>query len=205
MRRSRGRSAAPRPPPALAVGGQRQHAALGCSSGRIRSMAWPCSDTVSTSCSAQPSRDAASEKADGAGITSISSAGTWRASVDADAVEKRIARGQHADLLAAQRHHVAHRRIERARPGARFALDQRPPPAPDAACRRTRSRPRRSAAWPRRPDPLTPSSPMPTTVSHFLEPSCAVAVPHLWAACPASGERMSGRMPHPLRVLTGRG
>ena len=55
--------------------------AFGCSSGRIRSSGRPCSETVSISCSAQPSRAAASEMADGAGMTCISCGSTLRARV----------------------------------------------------------------------------------------------------------------------------
>jgi hypothetical protein len=55
--------------------------APGWMSGSISATGRPCSETVSTSCSAQPSRAAASEKADGDGMTVISSRGTWRAMV----------------------------------------------------------------------------------------------------------------------------
>ena len=44
---------------------------------------------------------------------------------DADAMEERIAGGEHADLLAALCQHLAHLRIERARPCAAFAAGDR--------------------------------------------------------------------------------
>ena len=43
----------------------------------------------------------------------------------ADAVEERIARGEHADLPAALRDHLAHRLVERARPRPHRAADKR--------------------------------------------------------------------------------
>ena len=44
---------------------------------------------------------------------------------DADAVEERIARRQHADLAAAQRQHVAHGAVEGRRPRPLLACDDR--------------------------------------------------------------------------------
>ena len=49
--------------------------------GMINSIGRPCSDTVATSCSGQPRREAARLKAEGAGIVRISSAAIRRESV----------------------------------------------------------------------------------------------------------------------------
>ena len=48
----------------------------------MRSSARPCSETSTLSGNGQPRRAAARLKADGAGITHISSGGTWPASVE---------------------------------------------------------------------------------------------------------------------------
>ena len=70
--------------------------------------------------SAQPSRAAARLKAEGAGKARISSAGTMPRERRADAVQERIAGGQHADAAAAQRQHG--RASRRRRASARDAL-----------------------------------------------------------------------------------
>lgn len=58
-------------------------------------MGRPCRDTVSTSCKAQPSREAASEKEDGAGTAGSASGNRDLAGQrHADAVEKRVPRGR---------------------------------------------------------------------------------------------------------------
>ena len=141
--------------------------APGCSSGRISSTGRPCSDSVSTSCSGQPSRAAARLKAEAAGTTSISAASTWRASVAADAVLERVARGEHADRAAraAPAPPPSRRRTGSARPAPRRGSAARR--APGAAGRRTPPRRPAISRRARAPSPSTPSSPMPTTASHF--------------------------------------
>ena len=95
----------------VAVGGQRQDARAGMEmrpdAGRARGHA---ATRSAVSGSAQPSRAAARLKADGAGTTSISSGVDMAREHRADAIEERIARGEHADLPAALREHLARRR-----------------------------------------------------------------------------------------------
>ena len=123
----------------------------GCSSGRSSSTGLPCSDTVSISASGQPSRAAARLKAEGAG--NVRHFCGWNQPRDgrADAVQERVARGQHADAAPAERHQVAHPGVERRRPLSRLPLDEVGRQVPDDAFRRTRIRPRQYGAWRRRP------------------------------------------------------
>ena len=125
----------------------------GCSSGRISSIGRPCSEIVSTSGSGQPSRAAARLKAEAAGITAISAGSTWRARRGADAVLERIARGEHADRAAAQRHaprpSPASNGLGQARAsprisGAASARCRRPPNTTSAAGDVRGARPRRA-------------------------------------------------------------
>ncbi len=99
--------------------------APGCRCGRIRSSGRPCSESSVVSGSGQPSRAAARLNDDGAGTTSVSLGSTCRASSRADAVEERIARGEHADRPPALLETSADRPIERARPRPHRAADQR--------------------------------------------------------------------------------
>ena len=91
----------------------------------MRSSPRPCSETSTVSGSGQPRRAAARLKADGAGTTSISSTGNAGREQRTHAIEKRIARGEHANLPPVLRQHLVHRARERARPGLRLALDER--------------------------------------------------------------------------------
>ena len=98
--------AARRPPPgrsrprsARAPGAR--DAAVGASS----STGLPCSEIVSISGSGQPSRAAARLKAEGAGKTRHFRGRNQPRDGRADAVQERVARGEHADAAAAERQH----------------------------------------------------------------------------------------------------
>ena len=84
--------------------------------GRIRSTGRPCSETVAASCSAQPRRDAARLKADGAGSTRISDGIDCRQSVTPTPKKNGSPEASTTTGRAAQRHDRLDGTLERAQP-----------------------------------------------------------------------------------------
>ena len=105
---------------------RRRRSAPGCArrdadAGGCSSSARPCSESSVDlgQRPAEPRRGQAEGRRRRA-RTSISSGATWRASIGADAVEERIARGEHADLAGRAAPSTSSTRVvERARPGPR--------------------------------------------------------------------------------------
>ena len=136
------------------------------SSGRMSSIERPCNETVSISCIAQPSRDAARLNADGAGITRISSDGTCRASV-APTPKKNGSPDASTQTGAPRNARTADMLLSNGI-GQGFAL----PVISSRASSRCRAPPNTLTAaaiacLASEPSPAMPSSPMPTTESHF--------------------------------------
>ncbi len=91
--------------------------APGCRWRTMPASARPCRLTRLTSCSAQPRRAAASEKADACGRQSELVGADERGELLADAEMKGVARGEHDDRAPARGEDARERRLDGARPG----------------------------------------------------------------------------------------